>query len=88
MSPKIRITTHRSNSIVRRGETIEVEWTPRIRQLIDAGRLTPLSAPPPPGPEATKTQLVAEAEARGVHVAKSWSKDRIRVALTEGDDDA
>lgn len=32
----------------------------------------------------TKDELIAEAEARGVEVAKSWTKDEIRSAIEEG----
>ena len=82
---KIRVTTRRSNAIVRKGETVEVEWTPRIGQLIDAGRLTDLT-PPAGGGEPSKEDLLARADAAGVHVAKSWTKDRIAHAIAEGSD--
>lgn len=75
---RITVTTHRSNSIVRKGATVEVEWTPRIANLIESGRLTALTVPPS---DPTKAELVAAAEARGVYVAKSWSKQKIAEAL-------
>lgn len=83
MTKRITVTTDRSNAIVRRGETVEVKWTPRIGRLIEAGRLTALTALPDPDEPPSKDDLIAEADRRGVYVAKSWTKDKIAAALTD-----
>jgi hypothetical protein len=82
----VKVTTRRSNAIVRKGETVEVEWTPRIGRLIDAGRLVDLTPQPAP-PEASRDELVETAEAQGLEIPKSWTKDRIRDALSAAQED-
>lgn len=43
---RVRVTTRRSNSIVRKGAVVEIEWTPDVRELVDDGRLTLIDPPP------------------------------------------
>lgn len=81
MTRKVTVTAHTNTTIVRRGGTVEIDWTPRIGRLIDAGRLIEVKAAAAPSSEPSKSDLVARAEAAGVHVAKSWPKGKILAAL-------
>lgn len=81
MTRKVTVTARTNTTIVRRGATVEIDWTPRVGRLIDAGRLIEVKPAAEASTKPSRDDLIAQAEAAGIHVAKSWTKDRITEAL-------